>query len=111
MPFRASNMAAPAERPSLKQRGTLLKLRLLRGATFDRSYVSAQLNAHKEAVSLFRSYSQNGSAKLKDFAQKTLPTLEHHLSMVQDLSNRGLTGAKGATGSGSRAIGPPDKKH
>ena len=56
---------------------------------FDGSYVAEQLAAHKNAVELFRNYSQNGQAgPLKDFATKTLPTLEHHLAMVQSLSDQ-----------------------
>jgi putative membrane protein len=56
---------------------------------FDGSYLSEQLTAHKEAVDLFRNYSQNGQAgPLKNFATKTLPTLEHHLAMVQALSEQ-----------------------
>jgi len=107
----AAKMPAPAEKPDAKQRATLSKLRSAEGAAFVRAYVSAQLNAHKEAVTLFRTYSKNGrTADLKDFAQKTLPTLEHHLSMVQQLSSKGVAG--GPTGTGTRAIGPPDpKKH
>ena len=54
---------------------------------FDASYVAEQLAAHQDAVELFRNYSENGAAgPLKDFAKKTLPTLEHHLTMVQGLS-------------------------
>lgn len=47
--------------------------------------MSAQFDAHKEAVSLFRKYSKDGgSDQLKDFAEKTLPILERRLSMVED---------------------------
>ena len=50
---------------------------------FDASYISMQLDAHKEAVKLFEDYVQNGSpGPVKDFASKTLPTLKHHLEMV-----------------------------
>jgi len=39
---------------------------------------------------LFRRYSRNGrTAPLKDFASKTLPTLEHHLQMIQAISKKG----------------------
>jgi len=52
--------------------------------------VAAQLKAHEQAVSLFRRYSRNGrTAPLKDFASKTLPTLEHHLQMIQAISKKG----------------------
>jgi putative membrane protein len=54
---------------------------------FNASYVAEQLAAHQDAVELFRNYSKNGEpGALKDFATKTLPTLEHHLTMVQGLS-------------------------
>jgi putative membrane protein len=107
----AANMMAPAERPDAKQRATLAKLRSSQGAAFDKAYVDAQLKAHKEAVSLFSTYSKTGrTAPLKEFAQKTLPTLEHHLSMVQDISNRGVASGRGGSGIGSRALSPGNSK-
>jgi putative membrane protein len=48
-----------------------------------------QVDAHKSAVSLFQRYSKGGdNAKLKDWAQKTLPTLQHHLEMADMLNKR-----------------------
>jgi putative membrane protein len=38
-------------------------------------------------VSLFERYAKGGdNAKLKDWADKTLPTLRHHLNMANDLA-------------------------
>jgi putative membrane protein len=38
-------------------------------------------------VSLFERYAKGGeNAKLKDWVDKTLPTLRHHLEMAQDLA-------------------------
>ena len=38
---------------------------------------------------LFKDYAANGpTAPVKAFAQKTLPTLEHHLMMVQDIRGK-----------------------
>jgi putative membrane protein len=52
-------------------------------ADFDAQYLSLQLTAHREAVALFEAYSTNGAAgPLKDFATKTLPTLQEHLDRV-----------------------------
>ena len=49
-------------------------------------YANMQLQAHQEAVALFRNYAQNGdNAQLKQFAQQTLPTLQEHLQMAQQL--------------------------
>jgi putative membrane protein len=45
-----------------------------------------QVSAHKDAVSLFERYAKGGEdPKLKDWAGKTLPTLQHHLEMAQNL--------------------------
>jgi putative membrane protein len=45
------------------------------------------VSGHKDAVSLFERYAKGGeNAKLKDWADKTLPTLRHHLEMAQDLA-------------------------
>jgi putative membrane protein len=100
----------PPEQPDAKQKAILAKLEKAQGAAFDKAYVNAQLNAHKEAVSLFRNYSKSGKTEpLKSFAQKTLPTLEHHLTMVQDLNKSGAGMAR-TQGSGGAAIGPPAEK-
>jgi putative membrane protein len=83
----AANMPPPKEEPDAKQKATLKKLEGAKGKSFDQAYVSAQTDAHKEAVTLFKDYASKGkTAPLKEFAGKTLPTLEHHLKMVQDLA-------------------------
>jgi putative membrane protein len=115
--FKAALQAAqifppPVEEPNPKQQATLSRLRAAHGASFDTAYVSAQLGAHKEAVVLFQTYARRARPpELKEFAQKMLPTLQHHLSMVQTLSaSGGVAGLPAITGSGSRAIGPPVEK-
>jgi putative membrane protein len=55
-------------------------------ADFTKQYRSDQVSAHKDAVSLFRRYVKGGDdAALKDWAGKTLPGLERHLEMAQNL--------------------------
>ena len=62
------------------------KLNGLSGNAFDKQYHSDQDSGHKDAVSLFTRYSQGGdNAKLKSWAGTTLPTLEGHYKMAQDL--------------------------
>ena len=62
------------------------KLNGLQGAAFDKQYRSDQVSAHKTAVSLFRRYSKGGdNPQLKTWAGTTLPTLQNHLKMAQDL--------------------------
>ncbi len=56
---------------------------------FAKAYSSMQVSAHKDAVSLFERYAKGGdNAKLKDWAGKTLPALQHHLQMAQDLDKK-----------------------
>lgn len=58
------------------------------GTQFDKDYDQMQKQGHQEAVSLFQAYSQNGdNAALKKWAARTLPTLQHHLSMADKLSS------------------------
>jgi putative membrane protein len=63
------------------------KLRDAKPEDFASEYDPMQVSAHKDAVSLFERYAKGGDdAKLKDWAGKTLPTLEHHLEMAQDMN-------------------------
>lgn len=62
------------------------KLAALSGAKFDQEYVTHMIQAHETAVSLFQKEAKNGDApELKDFASKTLPTVEQHLQAVRAL--------------------------
>jgi putative membrane protein len=65
---------------------TLDDLGKLTGDDFRKKYESLQVSAHKDAVSLFQRYGKSGdNADLKDWAGKTLPTLQGHLKMAQDI--------------------------
>jgi putative membrane protein len=62
------------------------KLRDTKPDDFAGEYDPMQVSAHKDAVSLFERYAKGGDkAKLKDWAGKTLPALQHHLEMAQAL--------------------------
>lgn len=75
----------PTEMDSAHQK-MLDKLKGLNGAAFDKQYDSDQVSAHKQAVSLFGRYGKGGrNPDLKDWAAKTLPTLQHHLEMARSL--------------------------
>src|SRR3954468_15160018 len=64
--------------------GKLDKLRNAKPEDFPGQYDPMQVSAHKDAVSLFERYGKGGdNAKLKDWAGKTLPALQHHLEMAQ----------------------------
>jgi putative membrane protein len=63
------------------------KLRDAKPEDFASEYDPMQVSAHKDAVSLFERYAKEGDdPKLKDWAGKTLPALQHHLEMAQDMN-------------------------
>ena len=73
-----------------EHKALLTKLKGSSGADFDSTYAQQQINAHQQAVMLFTSESRNGKdADLKKFATDTLPALQQHLSMAQQLRKGG----------------------
>jgi putative membrane protein len=62
------------------------KLRNAKPDDFSSDFDTMQVSAHKDAVSLFERYAKGGEdPKLKEWAGKTLPALQHHLEMAQNL--------------------------
>jgi putative membrane protein len=62
------------------------KLKSRSGKDFSSDFSSMQVDAHKDAVSLFERYANGGdNPDLKAWAGKTLPALKHHLEMAQKL--------------------------
>lgn len=65
------------------------KLQTLHGKAFDEQYMRHMVEDHNKAVKLFQQESRTGhNSELKQFAQKTLPTLEEHQKMAVELSRR-----------------------
>jgi putative membrane protein len=53
---------------------------------FDKAYAKQQVDAHQEAVDLFKKYAGKGDdPDVKQFAEKTLPTIQHHLDEAKKL--------------------------
>jgi len=70
-----------------KHQARVDKLSKLSGAEFDKAYIKDQLKDHQQDVREFQDESQNGSdAAVKDFAAKTLPTLQDHLATVKGIN-------------------------
>lgn len=70
-----------------KQADAMKQLAASSGTEFDTDYVKLQIDAHKEAVALFKSYaSKPDDKKVGQFAKKTLPRLEKHLQHAQMLA-------------------------
>jgi putative membrane protein len=65
------------------------KLAKLDGAQFDREYMAGQVKDHEEAVALFEKQAKSGTdADLKNWAEKTLPTLKKHLKMAKEIKDK-----------------------
>jgi putative membrane protein len=65
------------------------KLKNAKPDDFSSDFDAMQVSAHKDAVSLFERYAKGGEdPKLKEWAGKTLPTLQHHLEMAQNLGKK-----------------------
>jgi putative membrane protein len=87
----ASTDAKAALPPALdsSSQGKIDKLKNAKPEDFSSDYDSMQVSAHKDAVSLFERYAKGGDdPKLKDWAGKTLPALQHHLEMAQNLGKK-----------------------
>lgn len=85
--LQAKNIAItpPSEIDAPHQR-KLDKLKTLKGADFDKRYGQEQIDAHKDAISLFERYGKEGdNPDLKDWAIKTAPALHGHLHMAKKL--------------------------
>jgi putative membrane protein len=61
----------------------------LEAADFSKEYVDDQVDAHEDAVDLFKRYSDEGeNPDLRAWAAKTLPALQHHYMMAQELDKK-----------------------
>jgi len=79
------NVSLPPQMTEEQQR-TKAKLAKLSGAEFDRSYMEYMVNDHKADVAEFQREGNSGNdPDVKGFAQETLPTLQDHLRMAQDV--------------------------
>jgi putative membrane protein len=56
------------------------------GAAFDSAYASHMAKAHTKAVALFEAASQSSDPDVAAFAKKTLPTLQEHEQLANNLN-------------------------
>jgi len=76
-----------SDTPSTVKKTEIKMLSERKGSSFDQHYAdSIGVKAHQDTVKLFQKEVDKGSdADVKAWAQKTLPTLQHHLEMAQQL--------------------------
>jgi putative membrane protein len=77
------------------------------GMEFEKDYLKVQREGHDDAVKMFDKYSKSGDTPaLKDFAAKTLPTLQEHQRMAHDLYDNYGKGKSASSGTGMNAMEP-----
>jgi putative membrane protein len=80
------NVTLPTELDQ-KHRAMQDKLAKLKGAAFDRAYMSHMVMAHQQAVALFQREAKAGKdPDVKAWAAKTLPVLEEHHKSARTVS-------------------------
>lgn len=73
---------------SAKHKAMMNKLSGMSGAAFDKAYVAEMVKDHRKDVADFQKEANNGKdSDVKAFASKTLPTLQEHLKMIEDISS------------------------
>lgn len=85
-----ADIEPPIDALDLAYTGKFIQLRGFNAkGGFDASYVMQQMEVHEDAICAFSDYAMSGETpELRDFAARTLPTLEHHLQMARALSGR-----------------------
>lgn len=64
------------------------KLKGLSGAAFDHEYVNYEVQDHKKDIRTFQHENMHGmNPDVKQWASKTVPTLQNHLSMAESAQN------------------------
>lgn len=59
----------------------------LRGEdSFDKAYMNNQVLAHKQTIELFHRASNSDDPEIAAFAKETLPKLQHHLKMAEQIN-------------------------
>jgi putative membrane protein len=81
----------------------------LSGAEFDKAYMQAMVGDHDHDVALFRTYSEQGDdPEIKQWAGKTLPTLQEHERLAKTTANK--VGVDERTGTRGHAAGAAHAK-
>ncbi|HLK25462.1 MAG TPA: DUF4142 domain-containing protein [Caulobacteraceae bacterium] len=88
--IRRAGMAPPPP-PALSsdQQRMMSDLGAKNGRDFDRTYIDQQVRVHEAAQGVIGGYAQSGPrGPIREVARQTLPIVQHHLGMAQDLQRR-----------------------
>jgi putative membrane protein len=80
----------PPSGSSVMEKGTYLKLKVLSGDTFDKSFASSMVSDHQADIDDFQKEAAK-SDPAGQFAKQTLPTLQKHLQEAQKIEQQTQT--------------------
>jgi putative membrane protein len=70
----------------MSEDASALHLKMLSGKSFDDAYIKMMVDDHKEDVAAFQKESESAQdPDVKNFASKTLPTLQSHLDKIEKI--------------------------
>jgi len=82
---RAAGITVPAS-ISESQQSLYDRLQKMSGSEFDKHYINHQVQAHEQAVALFKTEASSGTDPgLRTLAERVMPVLEQHLAEAQNL--------------------------
>jgi putative membrane protein len=81
---KSMGVSVPSE-PAAADKQEADKLQSLSGAAFDQEFAKHMVDGHKMAITMFETEAKAGNADTSALAQKTLPTLQHHLETAEAL--------------------------
>lgn len=81
------------------------ELQNLSGATLDDAYLENELQGHKQVITAFESEIEHGeNQEVKQYAEQTLPTLQDHIRMAENVAGRMGISGKGGLNQETKAI-------
>ncbi|UAW97762.1 DUF4142 domain-containing protein [Halopseudomonas nanhaiensis] len=92
-----------AEEADLLSKTEEMLLNLRESAAFDQSYIKLQIASHEHALSLYRRAADFDDFEVSNFAIKTRPKLEQHLTMAKDIQNDSEQGKQSSGASAQRS--------
>jgi putative membrane protein len=81
---KSMGVSVPSE-PAPADQKEAAKLESLSGRAFDQEFAKHMVEGHKMAITMFETEAKSGNDDTSGLAQKTLPTLQHHLETAESL--------------------------
>src|SRR5262249_4672071 len=82
----ASQLGVEAPKSAdMSHKAGFLKLKMLSGSAFDKAFTRDMVKDHQADVKEFQHQADRGSSQVSQFARDTLPTLQQHLQMAQEI--------------------------